>query len=65
MYYDCDTKKNRRTTTQRHEFSMFAEQVLNWSQSIKNSQKLKVLIYLFQTMWKILPTIPSTVRRFH
>lgn len=35
MYYDCDTKKNRRTTTQHHEFSMFAEKVLNWSQSIK------------------------------
>lgn len=38
MYYDCDTKKNRRTT-QHHEFSMFAEQVLNWSQSIKEFAK--------------------------
>lgn len=39
MYYDCDTKKNRRTTTQHHEFSMFAERVLNWSQSIKKFAK--------------------------
>lgn len=39
MYYDCDTKKTRRTTSQHHEFSVFAEQVLNWSQSIKKFAK--------------------------
>lgn len=39
MVYDCDTKKNRRTTTQHYEFIMFAEQVLNWSQSITNFAK--------------------------
>lgn len=32
MYYNCDTKKNRRITTQRHGFSIFAEQVLTRSQ---------------------------------
>lgn len=39
MYYDCDTKKNRRTTTKHHEFLIFAEQVLNWCQSIKKFAK--------------------------